>query len=122
MNQPRFYHTVLLVHSILLSGQPIELFKMFDFTYQYSTRQAENGVIRPAGSKWPRLDISNRSFRWQAVRDYNLVPSYIKNLRVQQFCDYQETLGMDDMHTGNMELFKREVKLFTMDNVPFDCE
>ena len=39
VNQLSVYHTVVLVHNILLTGQPLELFNMFETGYQYSSRQ-----------------------------------------------------------------------------------
>ena len=78
VRQLAFYHTVLLMFKIKLSRTvrdisiPSYLSNMFDWNYEYETRQAKEEKIKPKGI--PRLDISKSSFRYRAAEQFNQLP------------------------------------------------
>ena len=51
---------------------PQNLLNMFEWSYQYNTRQAQEEKIKPKGI--PRLDITKSSFRYRAADQYNQLP------------------------------------------------
>ena len=66
INQLIFYHSVLQLNKVKLSGTPRYLYNMHSGrTYQYRTRQAESELVQPLGV--PKLDISKNSFKWRAA-------------------------------------------------------
>ena len=96
--QLSFYFKVLQVHQIRINKQPEKLFNMMNWEYTYSTRQAKKGLVKPIGI--PKLKISKGSFRWQAAEFYNKLPT--------------ELLEIQDVRQ-----FKRNVKVWTRENVSF---
>ena len=76
VNQLTFYHSVLQVYKVKVSHTPRYLNNMFNWSYQYNTRQAEGGLIKLVGK--PKLDITKNSFRWRAANEYNQLPLEIR--------------------------------------------
>ena len=103
VNQMIFYHTVLLMFKLKRSRAvggppaPTYLLNMFNWEYNYETRQAEAGVVKPLGV--PRLDVSKQSFRYRAAEMYNKMP--------------RELTSYDSVN-----MFKTAVKSWIIDNIP----
>ena len=77
VNQLIFYHSVLLVPKVRQDKSPKYLYTMHNsWTYPYTTRQAENGLIR-VGVR-PRLEVVRDSFRWRAAN--SLLTNYLQKL------------------------------------------
>ena len=72
------YHTLLLVHKIKHTGQPLYLAEMFTSSFNYPTRFAGAGNIQAAGKSEVRLELSQQSFKFRAIRDWNKLPSQLK--------------------------------------------
>ena len=70
---------------------------MYDWNYNYPTRQATNELLKPKGI--PRLDVSKRSFRWRAASQYNQMPQSLTQI---------EDIGV----------FKKELKTWIFQNIP----
>ena len=97
VNQLAFYHSVLLVFKVRQSRGPQYLYNMHNsWSYNYTTRQAENGLIRVVQK--PKLEQTRESFRWRAANSYNKLPANIRTCT-------------------KVEQFKRVVKSWIMDNI-----
>ena len=98
VNQLAFYHSVLLVFKVRQSREPRYLYSMHNsWSYNYTTRQAENGLIRVVQK--PKLEQTRESFRWRAANSYNQLPTNIRTCT-------------------KVEQFKKMVKAWIMDNIP----
>ena len=97
MSQLAFYHSTLLVYKVKQSRSPRYLDNMFSWSYQYTTRQAESGLIKLKGR--PRLDITRNSFRWRAAEQFNSLPEIIRN-------------------STRIFTFKKEAKKWISQNIP----
>ena len=103
VNQLIFYHSVLqmfkLRESRRVGGPPAPryLANMFTWEYNYNTRQAEAGVVRPIGI--PRLDITRKSFRYRAAEMFNKLP-------------------IEMMSYSSITMFKTAVKSWIVGNIP----
>ena len=97
VNQLIFYHTVLLVFKVRQSKSPNYIYRMHNsWLYPYTTRQAENGVIR-VGIR-ARLEVVKNSFRWRAASSFNQLPVEIRTC-------------------SKVESFKRKVKPWIINNI-----
>ena len=98
VNQLAFYHSVLLVFKVRQSREPRYLYNMHNsWSYSYTTRQAENGLVRVVQK--PKLELTRESFRLRAANSYNQLPANIRTCT-------------------KVELFKKMVKTWTMENIP----
>ena len=88
------YHTVVLVHKVLLSGTPKHLFNLFNEDYNVKTRLDDQKLLKPEQTKAPKNDLAMDSFR-----DYNLLPLAIRS-------------------TSPILKFKRLVKTWISENIP----
>ena len=98
VNQLSEYHNMLLIHQVKKNGTPQYLYEMYNWEYNYATRQAVSNQIKPKGI--PRLDISLKTYRWRAVSYYNRVPGYITQIE-------------------DKRKFKVQLKTWVKTNVPF---
>ena len=98
VHQLAAYHTLLLVHKIKYTGQPIYLAEMFTSSFVYPTRFAGAGNIQAAGKSEIRLDLSQQSFKFRAIQGWNQLPSRLK------------------LETSNI-LFKKKLKIWIKDNI-----
>ena len=73
------YHTVVLVHKVLMSGSPVKLHSPFSEEYGLKTRLAEMKLIKPGQSKAPEHDLATSSFRWRSLENYNSLPLIIRD-------------------------------------------
>ena len=76
---------------------PRYLVNMFTWEYNYNTRQAEAGAVRPIGI--PRLDITRKSFRYRAAEMFNKLP-------------------IEMMSYSSITMFKTAVKSWIVGNIP----
>ena len=103
VNQLSYYQTVLQMYKLKLSRSvggptaPRYMREMFDWNYNYETRQATTGIVKPKGV--PRLEVTRNSFRFRGALQFNRLPAAIIG------CDKEET-------------FKTLVKAWIKDNVP----
>ena len=47
INHLVFYHSVLIIYKVKKERSPKNIHSMFNQSYQYNTRQAESGLIKP---------------------------------------------------------------------------
>ena len=99
MHQLVVYHTVVLVHKVLLSGTPKHLFNLFNEDYNVKTRLDDQKLLKPEQTKAPKKDLAMDSFRWRSIQDYNLLPLAIRS-------------------TSPFLKFKRLVKTWISENIP----
>ena len=100
VNQLIFYHSVLQLHKVRLSGTPKYLFTMHNsWSYQYRTRQAENNLVQVRGK--PNLELTKHSYKWRAARQYNQLPTDIRKC-------------------SNIKSFKVKVKTWIKTNISVD--
>ena len=98
VNQLAIYHSILLVYKVKASKQPKYLSNMFMGTYKYNTRIAQSGLIKLEGR--PKLELTNCSFKWRAVKQFNQLPMELRNC-------------------GTLGVFKSRVKAWITDNIEF---
>ena len=91
------YHHILQIYKLKKNKSPESLLAMFDWQYNYQTRQATDMKVKPIGT--PRLKSSQNSFRWRASNAFNNLPASITQI------DQEKE-------------FKRQVKTWIMKNVP----
>ena len=97
MNQLIFYHTVLLVFKVRQSKSLNYIYRMHNsWLYPYTTRQAENGLIR-VGVK-AKLEVVKNGFRWRADSSFNKLPADINTCR-------------------KVESFKRKAKTWIIEHI-----
>jgi hypothetical protein len=102
VRQLAMYHTVLIVFKVLKTGTPSYINSMFSTDYRRMTRQALQGEIKPSPMRSvARQELANKSFRFRAVHDYNLLPVQIKE-------------------AASPNLFKKSAKKWIMENIPID--
>ena len=100
VDQLIFYHSVLQLHKVRLSGTPMYLYTMHNsWLYQYRTRQAENELVQLRGK--PKLELSKFSFKWRAANQYNQLPGDIRKCSC-------------------IKSFKVKVKTWIRDNISLD--
>ena len=96
VNRLIFYHSVLLVYKVKMNKSPMYIDNMFNWSYMYHTRQAEEGLIKIIGK--PKLDVSRSSFRMRAANNYNQLPTKIRG-------------------STTLSIFKSEVKTWIKEQV-----
>ena len=97
VNQLIFYHTVLLVFKVRQSKSPNYIYRMHNsWLYPYTTRQAENGLIRVDVKA--KLEVVKNSFRWRAASSFNQLPADIRTC-------------------SKVESFKRKAKTWIMEHI-----
>ena len=101
VRQEMVYHTVLMVHKIIVFKQPLYLYKKLtaDGDYPFRTRQAARSSLRRGSSFRTNLELCKQSFRWRGTGLYEKLPP---KLREQ----------------SNMKTFKNELDLWVKKNVP----
>ena len=81
VNQLVFYHSVTLMFKLKLSRSvgspsvPQYLTSMFNWNYDYNTRQATGEKIKPKGN--PKLEATRKGFRYRAAESLNQLPEQI---------------------------------------------
>ena len=84
IQQLSVYHSVVMVHKVMLNKSPKYLYTMFSTKYIYRTSQAHNKILRQ--SRNFSLNITRDSFRGRAAMHYNQLPLDIRNsASIQQF-------------------------------------
>ena len=85
--------TLIVAHGIVMSGVPLNINASFSLQHPYRTRQASTGRIR-----FTEKSVSEKTFRFQARKYYNLIPSELRE-------------------KGQLQ-FKRLIKKWVRDNIP----
>ena len=79
VKQMVFYHSVVMVHKVLVHQAPLYLYHVVldalssGVQHQYPTRSAGTRQVAPA-----RLEVANTSWRWRAARQYAALPTELK--------------------------------------------
>ena len=79
VHQLAVYHTVVLVHKVLMSGSPEYLHNLFSEEYRCKTRLADMKLIKPGQPKAPEHELAKSSFRWRSLDNYNSLPLIIRD-------------------------------------------
>ena len=98
VNQLAHYHNILIIQQVIENRTPRNLYEMYNWNYQYQTRQAVSNALKPNGT--PRLELTKKSFRWRAIEYYNKLPISITSI-------------------SERSSFKIKLKIWLQDNVPF---
>ena len=69
---------MLLFHQIKYTGTPRNLFDLYDYSYEYNTRQASSKALKPIGT--PKLELTRMSYRWRASKVFNQIPASKSNI------------------------------------------
>ena len=96
-NQLLIYFDVLLLHQIKNTGTPRNLFDLYDYSYEYNTRQASSKALKPIGT--PKLELTRMSYRWRASKVFNQIPASLTSIE-------------------DIKIFKREVRSWIIENIP----
>ena len=91
-----FYFSALQMYKIRKFRSPASLSEMFDWRYNYRTRAAAAGLVKPVGTA--RLALAQDSFRWRAAANFNRIPVNIT-----------EIISLDS--------FKKSLKTWIMENI-----
>ena len=77
-----------LTHLIIVTGKPVNLRRSLVSFYPYSTKSAVGGELRTwAGTTRARdrTASTTRTFKYQAILQYNQIPAEYRNLNQDQF-------------------------------------
>ena len=99
--QEMFYHTVLLIHKVLVQKSPLYLHSRLtaDGPYHYRTRYADTSSIRQSSSFQTSLSLCKESFRWRGVTNYEQLPQTLREIE-------------------NLNLFKKKLDCWVKENIP----
>ena len=73
-----FYQTVIMTHKIMLTNSPQYMKKKLSTNYPYRTRQATNGSIRYGETFNTKNSLTQSSFAYRGLKDYNMIPANIR--------------------------------------------
>ena len=76
------YHTILLVHKIILNKKPLYLSNRLDTTHGRYTRQESSGCIRMDDTFRSNSSLTSDSFRHRGAKEYNALPYEIRKCSV----------------------------------------
>ena len=99
VNQLIKYNTLVLQYKILQNGYPRYLYDKLDLDFPRNTRLAQSNIIRMGPEFQAHLALTEKSFRWRAAKDWNELPSSIRQVR-------------------KLETFKKELKSWIKNNLP----
>ena len=101
VKQEMVYHSVLMIHKILIQKSPSYLHSRLtaDGSYYYRTRQADTSSIRQSSSFQTSLSLCKDSFRWRGVSHYEQLPHTLREI-------------------GNIGLFKKKLDCWVKENIP----
>ena len=91
-----FYFSALQMFKIRKFRSPASLSDMYDWHYNYRTRAAAAGLVKPVGTA--RLTLAKDSFRWRAANNFNRIPVNITE-------------------TNSLDSFKNKLKTWIRENV-----
>ena len=82
VRQERYYHTLLLVHKIILQKAPQYLYSRLtaDGSYNYMTRSSSTSSIRRCKSFNTSLALCKDSFKWRGVDWYEALPLCLRSV------------------------------------------
>ena len=82
VRQEMYYHTVLLVHKIILQKTPQYLYSRLtaDGSYNYTTRSSSTSSIRRCKSFNTSLALCKDSFKWRGVDWYEALPLSLRSV------------------------------------------
>ena len=101
VKQEMVYHSVLMIHKILIQKSPSYLHSRLtaDGSYYYRTRQADTSSIRQSSSFQTSLSLCKDSFRWRGVSHYEQLPHTLREI-------------------GNIGSFKKKLDCWVKENIP----
>ena len=81
-----FASTVAMAHNVMTTGVPRNIFETMAAEHPYRTREASRGDIRFAGNfSGQSSSLTERTFRYQARKFYNKLPSEIRQMKKHRF-------------------------------------
>ena len=85
-----FYHSVTMLHNVLMTGSPEYLNELYQLENprQYGTRLAARSHIMLKDTRVPKTELALRSFKWRALRQYNELPLEVRS--IQQRDNFKE--------------------------------
>ena len=101
LRQLVFYHTVLSVHKITVTGKPLQLKKKFSQEYSYQTRQATGGGVRLVADQRCKSKLASNGFCNRGVSEYNRLPNSVRKV-------------------NSLGIFKAKLKDWIKCNIPID--
>ena len=98
-----FFHSVVLLHKTRLAKSPRFLYEMAKEMPEpkYDTRASREKKLLTTGDQMPSQQLSWNSFRWRAVRSWNMLPLSLREVT-------------------NISKFKRDLKHWIMENVEIE--
>ena len=69
---------------------------MYDWQYNYQTRAAAAGLVKPLGTT--RLALAKESFRWRAAANFNKIPVNVTE-------------------TQSLDVFRNKLKTWIQENI-----
>ena len=101
VKQEMVYHSVLMIHKILIQKSPSYLYSRLtaDGSYYYRTRHADTSSIRQSRSFQTSLSLCKNSFRWRGVSHYEQLPHTLREI-------------------GNISSFKKKLDCWVKENIP----
>ena len=93
-----FYQTVIMMHKTMKTGLPKYLKQKMSSNFPYQTRQATNGSIRYGEVFNTKTSLTQSSFAYRGLKDYNLIPASIRACKT-------------------MKTFKNKLRKWVLENV-----
>ena len=85
-----FYHSVSLVHNVLMTGVPEYIYELYqeENSQQHNTRLAEKSHVRLKDTRVPKTELALKSFKWRALQQYNELPLEVRTLNQKENFKY----------------------------------
>ena len=81
IKQLTFYHSVILIHRILLKKSPLYIYERLPLEYDRETRLAASNSLRVALTRRVTLRLSEKSFMHRAMNSYNMIPVELRQMK-----------------------------------------
>ena len=75
------YHTILMVHKVILSNRPMYISSRLETDHYYRTRMSSSGGIRMDETYRYKTDLPRKSFRYRGAHEYNTIPAELRKIR-----------------------------------------
>ena len=95
------YHTILMVHKIIMTSKPMYIHNRLETEHGYRTRSSTTGGIRLDQTYRYKTDLPIKRFRYRGTHDYNAIPAELRGIR-------------------NIQTFKTKLKRWIQTSMPPD--
>ena len=92
------YHTILMIHKIVMTSNPVYLNSKLNTEHFYNTRRNTTGCIRLDQTYRYKGELPIKSFRCRGAHGYNGIPAELRNIK-------------------NLETFKTKLKKWIKSNI-----